>query len=108
MDFEDIFEKSNAYHKKHGSQEYYRGNRYNHDEYSEGQDFSIIQFIKNNRKLKIAVIALFIIAIILIVGLIAILLPLAGKIIDYITQNGVSGVVEVIQDFLNNLWNGTK
>lgn len=108
MDFEDIFEKRNAHYNHGASHKYNHGNRFNTKPYSGRQDFPIIQLIKNNKTLRIALIAVLIIVIVLIIGIVAILLPLAGSIIDYITQNGVSGVVEVIEDFLNKLWNGNK
>ncbi len=84
---------------------YRRGNGFGHKPYyGDYGNFNPIEFInsiKRSKKLNFFLIAV-------VVGFIAILFPTIKAIINYISQNGFAGAYEMVIDFLNKLWNGTK
>jgi hypothetical protein len=112
MDFEFFLEKRSQKHQKYARQNYRHGNGRMHDSYHSGSgNFSPIDFInsiKRNKKLKIVFLFAAVVILAAVVGLVAIAFTLIKAIVDYISQNGISGLYEMLVDFLNTLWNGTK
>ena len=110
MDFDDFLKKKNNSSAKYNKHNYHNKDRYKY--YSNRQEsFNVLTFIdsfKNNKKRKLAFILILIISIAVIIGLIAILFPLLKSIINYISQNGVTVLLDEVINFLNKLWNGTK
>ena len=114
MGFDDLFENKNRYHgnygnsnihdyKRHGQRSFYSG-RHNRDYVNL---FAIIEKIKRNPKLKRLAIIAVIVVLVLIVITIIILLPLLMQLFDYISQNGIQGVVDGISGFLDKIWKGS-
>lgn len=66
-----------------------------------------LEKLKNNRKLKGLVIVVFIVILAIVIALIAILLPLILKLLNYISQNGVQGILDNVTGFLDKLWKGS-
>jgi hypothetical protein len=92
---------------RHHEQEY-------HDDHHSYQGFVrsynlsyILDKIRCNRKLKILVGIIGIILFIIILALLIIIIPLIIKLINFISQNGILGVVDNISGFLDKIWKGT-
>ncbi len=66
-----------------------------------------LEKLKNNRKLKGLIIFAVIVILAIVIALIAILLPLILKLLNYISQNGVQGILENVTGFLDKLWKGS-
>jgi hypothetical protein len=66
-----------------------------------------LESLKTNRKLKGIVIVAFIVVLAIVIALIAILLPLILKFLNYISQNGVQGILDNVTGFLDKLWKGS-
>jgi type IV secretory pathway component VirB8 len=66
-----------------------------------------LEKLKINRKLKVLVIVAFIVILAIVIALIAILLPLILKLLNYISQNGVQGILDNVTGFLDKLWKGS-
>jgi uncharacterized membrane protein len=112
MDFEDFLEKKRKPHKKQAVRNYYQNDGYRYETHSSGHGrFNAIAFInslRNNRKLKIVLLVVLILAIALVIGIIAIFFSLISSMTDTLAQNGLSGVLDEVINFLNKLWDGTK
>lgn len=110
MDLEDFFKNKRQY--KHRPRDYYQGNRRQTEFYNnEYEQFNLLAFlnkIRSNKKLKGFILVILIVIIAIIIGVIAVLFPLLMNLFSYISQNGISGITEIVLDFLNKLWNGTK
>jgi hypothetical protein len=114
MGFEEFFENS------HKDNRINRGNSYPHDNaypYNTGDPFkgnddnikwqNILEKIRSNRKMKLFVVSAGILIITIVIVLIIVLFPLIVKLINYITQNGLQGVVDEITAFLDRILKGT-
>ena len=66
-----------------------------------------LESLKNNRKLKGLIIFAIIFILGIIIALIVVLLPLILKLLSYISQNGVQGILENATGFLDKLWKGS-
>lgn len=114
MDLDDIFKNNNKHQYKQEMPNYYRDHSSNHKNYSYSDKhenfnvFELLNSIKTNKKLKIIILVVLVIVIAVIIGLIVFLFPLITTMLNYISQNGISGLAEVVIDFLNKIWNGTK
>jgi uncharacterized membrane protein len=112
MDFEDFLKKKGKPHKKRALHNYHQNDGYGYETYSSGQgSFNAIAFInslRNNKKLKIVLLVVLILAIALVIGVITIFFSLISSMADIIAQNGLSGVLDEVINFLNKLWEGTE
>jgi len=91
---------------KHHEQEYH-GDQHSYQGFVRSYNLSyILDKIKNNRNLKILVGILGIIAFVIILALLIIIIPLIIKLINFISQNGIQGVVDNISGFLDKIWKG--
>jgi len=114
MKFDDLinynYRNSNNY-KNRSYQDEYRGSSYSTNSNFRYNDVyylrNISEKILNNKKLKLFLIAAAIILLVIIIALILILLPLLIKLFDYISQNGIQGILEFVTEFLNKLWQGS-
>jgi hypothetical protein len=114
MGFEDIFENKQKNHGNYREQNYPAGNRYSHDSphsYHGQNDhqkwLDILEKIKGNKKLKLLVLGAAILILAIAIGLIAAFLPLIIKLVDYISQNGLQGLMNEITAFIDKLWKGS-
>ena len=112
MDLDEIFKNNHRHHQKNEKWENDHYNGGNHSYYSNKHYYSkayeFFNIIKNNKKLKIITVFVLFIVIAIIIGLIVFLFPLITKILNYIFQNGASGVIDIGMDFLNKLLNDTN
>ena len=117
MGFEDFFEDKRRHHGNQGEYEHHD----DHHNYGyppvrryplyENQGhltlLSILNKIRNNKKLKIIVALAVIILLIIAISLIVVLLPLILKLFNYISQNGIQGIVDGVTGFLDKLMKGS-
>ncbi len=110
MGFDEYFEKKRRYqpdyrfrdkHSKHGH--YYSRHE---NGYHSGIKYYLYTALRS-RRLRIFVLVVSILIIMLVVGAIILLFPLINKMFDYISQNGIQGVIDAIYEFLSQLWKGT-
>lgn len=66
----------------------------------------ILNKIRNNRNLKILVGILGSIMVAIIIVTAIILIPLIIKLVNFISQNGIQGIIDSISGLLNKIWNG--
>jgi hypothetical protein len=66
-----------------------------------------LEKLKNNRKLKGLIIFAVIVILAIVIAMIAIILPLILKLLNYISQNGVQGILDNVTGFLDKLWRGS-
>jgi hypothetical protein len=113
MGFEDFFENDRRDNRNN------RGNRYpNDNEYSDDSQYpfgeqrdnmkwqNIIEKIRNNKNLKLFVVSAGIFILIIIIVLIIVLFPLIVKLVNYISQNGLQGVLNEITGFFDRILKG--
>lgn len=114
MGFDDMFEN----HKKHHNYErrddhnYYE-RRYMNEDTHPGHDYDVTTYlrelinkIRSNKKLQIIVGVLGILLLAIIIALLAILIPLVLKLLNYISQQGIQGVIDGISSFFDKIWRG--
>jgi len=103
MGFEDLFENDQIHHKHGGNHQY--GHDYYQKSHSDNQHNDIQQLLlnklRNNPKLKGLLIITAIIIIVVVVFAVILLFPFLLKIFNYISENGVHGLI-------NTIWKGTK
>ena len=110
MDFDYIFENRRRQRNNLG-QFNYRNNQDAHQQYGFDKNFrkrALIGQILNNRKLKAAIVIGLIITIGILVVLVALLFPVLKNIVDYLLENGISGIIDKVVIFIERLWNGNK
>jgi hypothetical protein len=114
MGFEEFFENDRRDYRN------YRGNSVpDHNEYSDNRQYAfigqkeklkwqnILEKIRSNKRLKLFAISTVILILTIIIVLIIILFPLIAKLINYISQNGLQGVLNEITGFLDRILKGT-
>ena len=95
-------------HRYHDSQS--QAQNFRHPYQRQNTNFKweyFLEKLKNNRKLKGLVIVAFIVILAIVIALIAIFLPLILKLLNYISQNGVQGILDNVTGFLDKLWKGS-
>jgi hypothetical protein len=114
MKFDDLINynrRNSDNYKNRSYQDEYRGSSYsansNLSYNSKYKIQNILEKIRNNKTLKLFLITAAITLLIIIIALILILLPLLLKLLDYINQNGIQGILEFLTEFLNKLWQGS-
>lgn len=117
MELENLFGKNHhEYHdyKDDRKSRYRDSGRYSqnfrHSHQRQGTNFKWMYFLekfKTNRKLKRIVIIAFILILVIVAAIIAIFLPLILKLVEFISQNGVQGLLDYLIVFLDKLWKGS-
>lgn len=111
MDFEQIF-GNRKQHIKHPESFNYNNTGYsfhtNQDYDKHYRQKALLRNILNNRKLRVAIIIGFIIVVVILIALIAILFPLIQNLVNYILENGISGLLGEAGNLLEKIWNGSK
>lgn len=62
-----------------------------------------LEYLKNNRKLKLAIVIAIILILAILIASIVLLLPLVSKLISYINHHGLQGLWESAIDFINKV-----
>lgn len=111
MEFDRIFES-----KKHHKANYQNfNNRFN--SYSNQPDFgydkyfrqkALLKQVISNPKLRVVIIAGFLVITGIIIALIAILFPLLTNLVNFILENGISGLLGEAGKLLEKIWSGNK
>ena len=114
MGFEDLFDDKRKYHDNHGKRDYYQNDRNTHDSrypyHGLDNNFSLSKIllkIKNNKKLKLLALVAVVLILATVVALIIVLMPLILKLINYISQNGLQGLLDYITGLLDKIWKGS-
>lgn len=111
MDFDQIFGNKKQHIKNPDRFNYdndgyaYRSNQ-GYDKYYRQK--ALLKNILSNRKLRIAIIIGFVIVMLILIALMALLFPLLKNLINYILENGVSGLLGEAGKLLEKIWNGSK
>jgi type IV secretory pathway component VirB8 len=114
MEFDNLFEQqsiSRSRKPNNNANSYYAENE-NSRRYQErrkgGSHYATYLFnrIWNNKKIRLLVIILTIILLSLIVAVIIALFPLIEKAFNYITQNGVNGIIESVSGLIEKIMTG--
>jgi type IV secretory pathway component VirB8 len=102
---------ANKYHDEHIGSDHQRfmyGNLQSYQESVNSYNLSyIIDKIKHNKTLKLLVGILGAIIMATIIVLVIILIPLISKLINFIGQNGIQGVLDSISSLLDRILKGT-
>lgn len=79
-----------------------------HDSHHLGMSLLIsgLKRISRSRTLILFIIMVLILILIAFVALLAMLWPLLGKLITYISLNGIKGVVDFLTALINRIWEG--
>jgi hypothetical protein len=114
MGFDDLFEdnrKRSGHYREHG---YRDDNSYTYDSHhsfsGHGEQMkwtAVLDKIRNDKKLKMIVIIAGIFILVIAATLVVAFLPLIMKLLNYISQNGLQGIVDGITGFLDKLWKGS-
>lgn len=107
MGLDDLFEQQDL-HRHHGG--YRAGSNVRRDSTNGHNKQDLIYLLLNkiwsNKKLRVLFIVLAIALLLLAILLIVSLIPLILKLIDYVAQNGIQGIVDSIISFINKIWKG--
>jgi hypothetical protein len=114
MGLNNFFEDDRRNNENYRDNRYNDNNRYQRNSYPNDQEdneqFNISAFlekIKSNKKLKRLVIIAIILILVIVVALIIILFPLIMKLFNYISQNGLQGIVDSVTGFVDKIMKGT-
>jgi type IV secretory pathway component VirB8 len=113
MDIDEYFDRKHNYGRKHHGHHYdddheYVDTRYYGRHGDKEVLFRIFDRIRNNPKLKLLVLIAALLILAILIALIIILLPLLTKIINYVTQNGLQGIIDKIMSFVDTILKGTS
>ena len=111
MEFDQIFEGKKQH--RYDSQGFnYSYNRYsNRPDYGYDKYFrqkALLKQIISNPKLRVVIITGFLIVVGIIIALIALLFPLLTNLVNFVLENGISGLLEEAGNLLEKLWSGNK
>ncbi|KAF0198917.1 MAG: hypothetical protein FD166_908 [Bacteroidetes bacterium] len=113
MGLEDFGENRNRSQRNNMKRNYHGFSRETHDSgypyHKYKNDFSLMQIlirIKNNRKLKLLIFFTVILLLAVLITLIIVLMPLFMKLIHYISQNGLQGLLDYFTNLVDKIWNG--
>lgn len=113
MEFDDFFGDKQQYRKfdhDHRSQDNLcRSQNFKHPYQRHNSNYKwkfFLEKLKNNRKLQVFVLFTVFVILAITITLIIILLPLILKLLNYISQNGVQGILDNVSGFLDKLWKG--
>ena len=114
MGFEDIFENKQKHRGNYREQKYPDKNRNSYDSHHSDYEhndhlkwLNILKKIRGNQKLKMLVVVAGILILAIAVMLIIFLLPVIMKLLNYISQNGLQGLIDEITIFLDKIWKGS-
>jgi hypothetical protein len=114
MEFEEFFENKRKNQGNFRQLKYHDHNRGSQEiahSYSENNIrqkwLTILEKIKSSKKLKILVVLAGIVIISIATMLIIVFLPLIIKLINYISQNGLQGLMDAVTGFLDKILKGS-
>jgi hypothetical protein len=114
MELDDFFENKRGHQGNYRAQTYHDDNRYSHNSHQsyQGQDnhlkwLNILEKIRSSKKLKLLVALAGILILAIAIVLIIVLLPFIIKLFNYVSQNGLQGILDSIIGFLDKIWKGS-
>jgi hypothetical protein len=115
MGFEEFFENNRRDYRNNRGNSYHEENEYSNNQGSPLNTFrekldwrNLLERIRSDKKFKILVVSVGILILAIVVVLIIVLFPLIIKLINYIAQNGLQGVVNAITGFIDKILKGTS
>ncbi len=115
MGYDDFFKK-HSYNLKFsqynetentGNHQYINAGNQAYQCYKNSYNLSfVLGKVRNNRNLKILVYLLGSIMVAIIIVTAIILIPSIIKLVNFISQNGIQGIIDSISGLLNKIWNG--
>ena len=115
MGLEEFFENNDRDYRNKRGNSYRDGNEYSNNpgspfnEYSENVDWrNLLERIRSDKKLRIIVVSAGILILVVIAVLIMVLFPLIIKLVNYISQNGLQGVINSITGLFDKILKGTS
>jgi hypothetical protein len=113
MGFDNFFEDDRR-RRNYSDNQYNNRNGYQNDSHfsdqRDNEQFNLSAFlerIRSNKKLKQFVIVAAILILVIVVSLILILFPLIMKFFNYLSQNGVQGLIDSITGFIDKIMKGS-
>lgn len=103
MGFDNFYKPKKKYHR-----EYYYQDDTNYSYKHNSPWISVAKKILNNPKLKAFLFIAILLLIIILIIVISLLFPLINKLFDYISANGLEGLVNKVIEFLDKIWKGTQ
>ena len=111
MNFEQIF-KNSKQQRNYSQYSNYNSYRYSNQPHSGYEKYfrqkAFLRHVLNNRKLRAVILIALLVIIGILVSLVAILLPLIKNLVDYILENGISGLQGEAGKLLEQIWSGNK
>jgi hypothetical protein len=114
MGFEEHFETRDRHHGNYREERFPVNHRHidysHHSSHGEGNYYNwmnILQKIRSNKKLKFFVLLAGLLLLTIVIVLIVVLLPFILKLLNYITTNGLQGIIDGITGFLDKILKGT-
>ncbi len=111
MELDNLFDNKN---KRQGNFEQLNPNDNNrnshYSSHEQGTDFNwlnILEKIRTNKKLKLLVISAVILILVIAVVLIIALMPLIMKLLNYVSQNGLQGLIDLIMGYVDKILKGS-
>jgi hypothetical protein len=114
MGLEEFFENNRKDYRNNRQNSYPDDNEYSYNSrypLNENEDNinwqNIFENIRSNKKLKLFVVLAGILILIIVIVLIIVLFPLIVKLLNYVSQNGLQGIINEISGFLDKILKGT-
>jgi hypothetical protein len=114
MGFEEHFETRDRHQSNYREERFPVNNRHidysHHSSHGEGNFINwmnILQKIRSKKKLKIFVLLAGLLLLTIVIVLIVVLLPFILKLLNYITLDGLQGIIDGITGFLDKILKGT-
>jgi hypothetical protein len=114
MGFEEFFENDRKPFRNNRENSYPEDNEYSHNQQYNGKGYdnginwqNILEKVRSNKRLKLVVVSAGILILIIIIILIIVLFPLIVKLFNYISQNGLQGVLNEITGLFDKILKGT-
>jgi hypothetical protein len=115
MEFDDFFDNKRRFQGSFRRTVYHDNKRNTLDPHRSHQGlynnpgmFSVLSRIRSNQKLKRSVMLAGLLILSIVVILIIVLLPSIGKLFDYISQNGLKGLLDGITGFLDKILKNSR
>jgi hypothetical protein len=102
---EEIMSHRNTFENEHHNNHGYHANHYGYDFEHRIKNYFIGK-LRNNKKLLLLLIIAIVCIIAIGIFLLISFLPVIFKGIEYINTNGIKGVVDIINQFVEKLWVG--
>lgn len=111
MEFDQLFEGKKQ-HRFNYQGFNYTNNRYSNQPYFEYDKYfrqkALLKQLISNPKLRIVIITGFLVIVGIIVAFIALLFPLLVNLVNFVLENGVSGLLGEAGNLLEKIWSGNK